>query len=135
MKIKGIAARDFYFGFFHESVSPKPLSILVGPLQIFSTNRGDIRSTLIPVVHLDLRISQRIFLKFEMTLILFSGVWGENDSRKNLKRKVSCHCPFKGWTKANTQKSFFKRRSHEINLKNSTKIGRSKPKDGTQLIF
>jgi hypothetical protein len=32
---------------------------------------------LIPVVHLHLRISQRIFKKFEMTLMLFSGGWGK----------------------------------------------------------
>jgi hypothetical protein len=30
-------------GFFHESVSPKPLSILFGPFRIFSKIRGDIR--------------------------------------------------------------------------------------------
>jgi hypothetical protein len=34
----------------------------------------------IPVVHLDLGISPRIFKKFEMTLLLFSGAWGEGDS-------------------------------------------------------
>ena len=32
-------------GFFHESVSPKPLSIPLGPFQIFSKIRGDISSS------------------------------------------------------------------------------------------
>ncbi len=31
-------------GFFHESVSPRPLSILLGPLRIFTKIRGDIRN-------------------------------------------------------------------------------------------
>jgi hypothetical protein len=29
-----------------------------------------------PVVHLELRISPRIFDKFEMALMVYSGVWG-----------------------------------------------------------
>jgi hypothetical protein len=36
--------RFFTSGFFHESVSPKPLSIPFGSFQIFSKIRGDIRS-------------------------------------------------------------------------------------------
>ncbi len=35
----------FRLRFFHESVSPKPLSIPLGPFQIFSTICGDIRSS------------------------------------------------------------------------------------------
>ncbi len=35
----------FASGFFHESVSPKPLSIPLGPFRIFSKIRGDIRSS------------------------------------------------------------------------------------------
>ncbi len=43
--LKGTVSRDFFsFGFFHESVSLKPLSIPLGPFQIFSKIRGDIRS-------------------------------------------------------------------------------------------
>ncbi len=35
--IKGTVSRDFLLlGFFHESVSPKPLSIPLGPFRIFS---------------------------------------------------------------------------------------------------
>jgi hypothetical protein len=39
-------SRDFLLlFFFHESVSPKPLSIPLGPFQIFSKILGDIRSS------------------------------------------------------------------------------------------
>jgi hypothetical protein len=37
--------RFFASGFFHESVSPKPLTIPLGPFNIFSKIRGDILST------------------------------------------------------------------------------------------
>ncbi len=40
---KGTVPRDFRL--FHESVSPKPLSIPIGPFRIFSKIRGDIRSS------------------------------------------------------------------------------------------
>jgi len=33
--------------------------------------------------------------KFEMTLMLFSGAWGKMIPEKNLKQKISWHCPFK----------------------------------------
>ncbi len=43
---KGTVSRDFRLPwFFHESVSPKSLSIPLGPFRIFSKNRGDIRSS------------------------------------------------------------------------------------------
>ncbi len=42
-----------------------------------------------PVVHLDLRISPRIFEKFEMTFVLFSGACGKMIHEKNLKQKIS----------------------------------------------
>ncbi len=43
--IKGTMSRDFrLMVFFHESVSPKPLSIPLGPFRIFSKIRRDIRS-------------------------------------------------------------------------------------------
>jgi hypothetical protein len=45
--------------------------------------------SLTPVVHLDLRISPRIFEKIEMTLVLFSGAWGKVIHEKNLKQKIS----------------------------------------------
>ncbi len=41
-------------------------------------------------------VSQRIFVKFEMTLVLFSGAWGKMIHEKNLKQKISWHYPFKG---------------------------------------
>ncbi len=33
--------------------------------------------------------------KFEMTLMLFLGAWGKVIHEKNLKQKISWHCPFK----------------------------------------
>jgi hypothetical protein len=30
-----------------------------------------------------------------MTIILFSWPWGKMIHEKNLKQKISCHCPFK----------------------------------------
>ncbi len=43
---KGTVPRDFRLRvFFHESVSPKPLSIPIEPFRIFSKIRGDIRSS------------------------------------------------------------------------------------------
>ncbi len=53
--------------------------------------------SLIPVVHLDLRISPRISKKIEMTLMLFLGAWGKMIHEKN-SWHVSlkgCHCWFK----------------------------------------
>jgi hypothetical protein len=39
-------SRDFFAsGFFHESVSPKPLIIALGTFQIFSKTHGDIHSS------------------------------------------------------------------------------------------
>jgi hypothetical protein len=48
---------------------------------------------LIPVEYLDLRIFPKIFEKFEMTLMFFSGAWGRMIHEKNLKKKISRHCP------------------------------------------
>ncbi len=45
-RLKGTVSRDFrLLVFFHESVSPKPLSILLGSNRIFSKIRGDIPSS------------------------------------------------------------------------------------------
>ncbi len=44
--LKGTVTRDFLLlVFFHESVSPKPLIISLGPFRILSKIRGDIRSS------------------------------------------------------------------------------------------
>ncbi len=47
---------------------------------------GKILHTLTPVVHLDLRISPRIFEKFETVLMGYSGAWGKliHEKAKNL---------------------------------------------------
>jgi hypothetical protein len=41
--LKGQCHEIFDFRFFYESVSPRPLSIPLGPFRIFSKIRGDIR--------------------------------------------------------------------------------------------
>jgi hypothetical protein len=43
--LKGQCHEIFDFCFFHESVSPQPLSIPIGPFRIFSKIRGGIRSS------------------------------------------------------------------------------------------
>jgi hypothetical protein len=45
LAFKGSVTRFLTSGFFHESVSPKPLSIPLGSFRIFSKIRGDIRSS------------------------------------------------------------------------------------------
>ncbi len=42
-KLKGVWHEIFDLSFFHESVSPRPPSIPLGPFWIFSKIRGDIR--------------------------------------------------------------------------------------------
>jgi hypothetical protein len=44
-QLKGQCHGIFDFWFFHESVSPKALSILLGPFRILSKIRGDIYKT------------------------------------------------------------------------------------------
>jgi hypothetical protein len=52
--------------------------------------------SLIPVVHLDLCISPRIFKKIKNTLMLFSGALGKMIHEKipEAKNLVQLHCPF-----------------------------------------
>ncbi len=45
IKLRDSVTRFSSSGFFHESVSPKPLRIPLGPFQIFSKIRGDFRSS------------------------------------------------------------------------------------------
>jgi hypothetical protein len=63
--------------FFHESVSPKPLSILLGPFQIFSKIHEDISSSMCTTGVVDTggkwkKSSIRKFL-----IILFGHLWVE----------------------------------------------------------
>jgi hypothetical protein len=48
-----------------------------------------------PVVNIELRISTRIFEKFETALMVYSGAWGKLIHEKNQKSKISWRCPFK----------------------------------------
>ncbi len=62
--LKGQCLEIFDFRFFHEPVSPKPLSIPIGPFRILS---------LLKVVHLDLQYLREFSEQLEMTLMLISG--------------------------------------------------------------
>ncbi len=48
------------------------------------------------VVYLELWMSPQICEKFEMAQIVYSGAQGKLIHEKNLKSKISWHCPFKG---------------------------------------
>jgi hypothetical protein len=54
-----------------------------------------------PVVHLELRISPRIFEKIRNGPIGILRGLGETDSSKKQKSKISWHCPFKGTVSRN----------------------------------
>ncbi len=60
--------------------------------------------SLMLVVHLDLRISPRIFKKFEWPNWDYQGLGGRW-STKNLKKKISLRCLFK-WTTASPTSAF-----------------------------
>jgi hypothetical protein len=51
--------------------------------------------SLTPLINIHLRISPRIFEKFEMVLMGYSGARGTLIYEKNLKAKISCQTPFK----------------------------------------
>jgi hypothetical protein len=53
--------------------------------------------SLIPVVHLDLRLSPRIFEKIEQVLTEYSGTGGKLIREKNQKQKISWHLPVTKW--------------------------------------
>ena len=116
--------RFFASGFFHESVSPQPQSIPLRPFRIFSKIRGDIRNSRCTTgindtgckiaagtndtgdkfatgvvdrwCTLTCEYLREFSKKFEMILLLLSGAWGKVIHEKNLKQKISWHCPFKG---------------------------------------
>ncbi len=72
-----------------------PVSLTpVANLPPVSTTQGELVAKFAAGV-VDLRISPRIFEKFEMILTLLSGAWGKVIHEKNLKQKISWHCPFK----------------------------------------
>ncbi len=78
-------------GFFHESVSPEPLSIPLGPFFEFGRKFAEIRNfvfTSITFEHL------REFLQSEMAYMRYSGSWGKQIDEKSLKSKISCQTPF-----------------------------------------
>ncbi len=132
--LKGQCHEIFDFSFFHESVSPKLLSIPLGQFRIFSKIRGDIRSRCRwyrwqifrgivdtggkfatgvnntrgtgGICHrcrwhwwctLTCENLREFLKKIEMTVKLFSGVWGKVIHEKNLKQKILWHGPFQSF--------------------------------------
>jgi hypothetical protein len=66
-----------------------PVSLTpVANLPPVSTTQGELVAKFAAGV-VDLRISPRIFEKFEMILTLLSGAWGKVIHEKNLKQKIS----------------------------------------------
>jgi hypothetical protein len=55
----------------------------------FAAGVVDTSGALIPVVHIDLRISLQIYKKFETVLMGYSGAGGKLIHEKNQKQKIS----------------------------------------------
>ncbi len=65
--LKGQCHKIFDFWFYHESVSPKPLSVLLGPFWIFLKICGDIRSSRCTTSVVDKIFNQKNFNSFVWT--------------------------------------------------------------------
>ncbi len=106
--LKGTASRDFS-DFFINHLPPKPLKLTLESFRIFPkfaeifTSQGapPVPPSLITVANLPRCQRHRwcslgeISKKFETALIGYSGAWGKLIHEKNLKSKISVHCPFK----------------------------------------
>ena len=69
-------SRDFLLlAFFHESVSPKPLSIPLGPFRTFSKIRGDIRSSSCTTGVVDTGGKWKKSSVIKVLFILFGHLW------------------------------------------------------------
>ncbi len=98
--------QDFRLQVFYESVSPKPLSVPLGPFRIFSKISGDIcssrcttginnTSVITSGVPSLANISANFWIKIETNLMLFSGTWGKMIYEKTRKQKILWHCTLK----------------------------------------
>ncbi len=77
-KLKGQVSRDFrLLVFFHESVSPKPLSIPLGPFRFFSKIREDIRSSRCTTGVVDTGGKWKKSSIIKVLNILFGHLWEE----------------------------------------------------------
>jgi hypothetical protein len=75
MHLKGRCHEIFDFWFFHESVSPKPLSIPLGPFRIFSKIRGDIHSSRCTTGVVDTGGKWKKSSIIKVSIILFGHLW------------------------------------------------------------
>ncbi len=102
--LKGQCHKIFGFWFFSWISFPQASDYTIRAVSNFFRKFAEILTlvanlppvSLTPVVHLDLRISPRIFEKIRNDPYVISRGLGEGDSWKNLKQKISWHCPFKG---------------------------------------
>jgi hypothetical protein len=72
---RGSVTRFFAFGFFHESVSPKPLIMPIGPFQIFLKIRGDLCSSRFPTGVVDTGGKWQKSSSWRILIILFGHLW------------------------------------------------------------
>jgi hypothetical protein len=93
--LKGQCHGIFPSNFFHKSSSPKPLKITQGSFRIVDTG-GKFAAlvSLIPLVHLDLQISPRVFEKIRNGPNHIIRGLGKLIHVEKLKSKISWHCPF-----------------------------------------
>jgi hypothetical protein len=75
--LKGQCNKIFDFWFFHDSVSPKPLSILLGLFKIFSKILGDIRSSRCTIGVVDTGGKWKKSSILKVLIILFRHLWEE----------------------------------------------------------
>jgi hypothetical protein len=74
--VKGTVSRDFrLLVFFHESVSPKPLSIPLGPHRIFLKIGGDIQSSRCTTGIVDTGGKSKKSSIIKVSIILFGHLW------------------------------------------------------------
>ncbi len=75
--IKRTVSQDVQLLVFYESVSPRPLSIPLGPFRIFSKIRGDIRSSRCTTAVVDTGGKWKKSSIIKVLIILFGHLWVE----------------------------------------------------------
>jgi hypothetical protein len=108
--LKGTVPWGFrHQNFFINQFPPKPLSLPLGLFRIFTsvkfaTGINNTSGTGGKICHrcrwyrwctLTCEYLREFAKNFEMALMLFSGAWTKMIHERNLKQKVSWHCPFK----------------------------------------
>jgi hypothetical protein len=92
--LKGQCHKIFDFCFFHESASPKPLSIPLGPFQFFSKIRGDIRSSRCTTGVVNTGGKRKKSSIIKVLIILFGHLW---EVEKTYRSEKGFSNNIKGW--------------------------------------